>query len=449
MARSAADSLELSPVIESVRWHASESLIPPWERALAYFSLLYLLGGFYLPNFHILFLTEGIRKISILVMAVQVLKNQSQYTVWDKFNSAKLFHFLLILALVSQIWSVAPAELIWGANRTILLTSFLHATYFSLRFSLKETIKILFVTTTIFSALSIVAETLGITQSAYFWDEDDNEAYAGAWMGLFMHKNSLGINAAFGAIGALYYLFVTKENTRYAWISLILNLICLKCAKSSTSVLAFVGGGGLMCFYWLSANLTPTRKFVLSILIPSALILLILVAAFPVETLKLLGRNPTLTGRTTIWATSLAYFSQLAVENPWLLLFGFGLAGFFVEANPYLFFAAQSGYKAGNAHNAFVDVFLENGLIGLILLVSAMLTMLYLVVRAYIGTILSRFEAEEQQEVCWVVGILIATLFRILAEGAVTRAGLASFLLLTCFWFFHVTALRRRLRNRP
>jgi O-antigen ligase len=80
--------------------------------------------------------------------------------------------------------------------------------------------------------------------------------------------------------------------------------------------------------------------------------------------LSLIGRDATLTGRTELWSLVLAKIW----ERPWL---GYGYSGFWQgptsEAGQYVWSAI--GWDAPHAHNGLLDLWIDLGLLGLIIYV--------------------------------------------------------------------------------
>jgi O-antigen ligase len=72
----------------------------------------------------------------------------------------------------------------------------------------------------------------------------------------------------------------------------------------------------------------------------------------------LLGRDATLTGRTNIWALAL----ESAAERP---LLGYGYSAFWNVATEANWISSTLHWKIPHAHNGFIDLTLQLGLVGL------------------------------------------------------------------------------------
>jgi O-antigen ligase len=87
-------------------------------------------------------------------------------------------------------------------------------------------------------------------------------------------------------------------------------------------------------------------------------ILVTLVAVYSEPVFTMLGRDPTLTGRTDIWSAVLHSGS----ERPWL---GYGYNAFWQEWNgPSAAVLTEIGWEAPNSHNGLLDLWLELGFAG-------------------------------------------------------------------------------------
>jgi exopolysaccharide production protein ExoQ len=80
--------------------------------------------------------------------------------------------------------------------------------------------------------------------------------------------------------------------------------------------------------------------------------------------LTLLGRNPTLTGRTAVWGTLLSN-----AVNPWI---GAGYENFWIGERIELFNRILGGLN--QAHNGYIEIYLNMGLAGLVLLGVVIIT---------------------------------------------------------------------------
>ena len=212
----------------------------------------------------------------------------------------------------------------------------------------------------------------------------------GMWVGVASSKNSLGALCMIAVIFLIWDLVErwkrNKEHPansfKYEMIGQIvvlgLALILLKGkggAYSATSLgVLFIG---LISFFIL--QLLKTRPqfrelfFLSSIVIAFAFLLIWGIYSMnPVEAvISLTGRDTTLTGRTDgIWEP----LFEIAMNNP---ILGVGFGGFWVT---YMVFPKM---VINEAHNGYLDVFLELGLVGLILLFFLIFSFLKIAIKNY------------------------------------------------------------------
>ncbi len=107
----------------------------------------------------------------------------------------------------------------------------------------------------------------------------------------------------------------------------------------------------------------------LGVVLGSALVGFIVLA--PETFFGLLGREPTLTGRTDIWNSLIGYIAQ----RPWL---GYGYGVFWmVQDGPVYWVQTDLEWDVPSAHNGWLEVALATGLLGFgLLLVNFLLTCL-------------------------------------------------------------------------
>jgi exopolysaccharide production protein ExoQ len=187
------------------------------------------------------------------------------------------------------------------------------------------------------------------------------------WTGVTTDKNGLGMICLIFGLGAVWRFFDIykarkKTPLRKQLIALgvlvMTTLYLLWESNSMTSISCFVLAGALMLAMgrWPSARKPMTA----SILTMTA----IAVSAFVLfggggSVLELLGRNPTLTGRTEVWHTILP-FSQNAIV-------GSGYESFWL-GDRLAKIARITGAGLQEAHNGYLEIYLNLGWTGLALL---------------------------------------------------------------------------------
>jgi exopolysaccharide production protein ExoQ len=280
---------------------------------------------------------------------------------------------LVILALVSTAWSDHPDITIRRACS--LLTATLWAWYVTSRYDLKDVISIARQSIGLLAlaslAIAILAPDMG----------RDDPAGPDGWRGVFANKNNLGVIMALGVATYFYALLAPRKRIlSYLFFSVgvLLCLGMLYLSQSRTS--------------WLIGLLAPvlcivirlTHKRVGVAIIIWTTILLLLAPAIVVVTDQLgaiapiLGRDATLTGRVDLWLVLPSYIEQ----RLWL---GYGYAAFWVQDSVNVFMIWSTvGWEPPHAHDGWLDLMLELGVAGLLLLASQIVLILVNGVRAVI-----------------------------------------------------------------
>jgi O-antigen ligase len=259
---------------------------------------------------------------------------------------------LTLLLFSSALWSDEP---IWAFKRAAVMaqtTAF--GLYLASRFAVGEQLRL-------FSGVVAIA-LLAFAASALL---DPAHAFAGsgyndAFRGPLAHKNEVARLMVLG-IGALLVLW-NGSAARRRWIALGLvgAVIFLVLAKSLGGALA----AAMLCSMVVAHRGVPSR-WALAIP-PLFLVVASLAAASGLldGLLVALGKDPTLSARTEIWSSSL----ELVAERP---LLGVSIASFWQRE-----IVENTGMWFPNAHNGYLQIAIELGLVGLGLFVLQVSTTL-------------------------------------------------------------------------
>jgi exopolysaccharide production protein ExoQ len=206
----------------------------------------------------------------------------------------------------------------------------------------------------------------------------------GDFTGIFPQKNVLGQVMAAGVFAALHGL-----RTRRSLIYLMILALCVTVAflsQSTTSLLViaifvamdilgrlYLRGGGQRALSVVGA-VVGTAAVIFFVLNEDAI-------------LEILGKDPTLSGRTEIWPYAIYNFYQ----RP---LFGWGYFGFWTPANPVAIRIAQAiALEHGtwfvavlpNSHNTLLEALLEIGIVGTTFFVVLMMRYWMVAMRCFNG----------------------------------------------------------------
>jgi exopolysaccharide production protein ExoQ len=282
---------------------------------------------------------------------------------WKKFLGSLRGEFvilpLLAFACLSYFWSDAPDLTL---RRLVAITgTSLFGLYFGSRYSIRQQLHLLacsFGLIVLLSLAFVVAlPNYGIASGLH----------AGAWRGVFIHKNGLGISMVTSA--TVFFLLAVGEKERrwLYWIAFFTSVMLMLMAQSGTSIVTlfvvllalpiyriFTLRGSLRITWSLLAMLT-----VLTIPIG-------LVWANPEQFLTLIGEDATLTGRTTIWAIVIDTISQRPVLGYGYEAFWRGLHG----PSAVLYYVDQ--ITAAHAHNGILELWTALGFVGVVIFVCGL-----------------------------------------------------------------------------
>jgi exopolysaccharide production protein ExoQ len=272
----------------------------------------------------------------------------------------KLLLSLVGLALFSVLWSAVP-EVTLRRSVALMLTT-LFGIYLATRFELSEQLRLLFWALSIAAVLSLGVALLlpsyGITpSSANAWDA---ESTAGGWRGIYFSKNTFGRLMALSGVLSLLLVISTRKYRLLNWTVFGLSLGLLLLTRSATSLLVFL----VTVVFFLPLYRGLRWRYTLA---TPYLSVMILVGGFALvwyssnadTVLAALGKDPTLTGRTSLWSSLL----EMIKLRPW---FGYGYEGFW-QSYGEQWSVSYTGWQASHAHNGFLELGLALGLFGLLL----------------------------------------------------------------------------------
>lgn len=255
------------------------------------------------------------------------------------------------LAILSYLWSSFPGETLSGSI-TLIATS-LFGLYIATRYTLKEQLTIL---GWAFGLIVVLSFTYGIVLPKY---GVMGGVHAGTWRGIYTHKNTLGKMMTLS--GAVFTLLVLKSREGRLIPSIFLGLSVLLILLT-TSVGALVNLGMMLSIIFLCQVVRAQYRWLvvlagsLGLIISSALVTVAL--NFETIVVDILGKDPTLTGRTLIWISAW----DLIQSQPWL---GYGYEAFWHGMDgPSAYIWRDVMWPVPDAHNGYVELILHLGFIG-------------------------------------------------------------------------------------
>jgi len=278
---------------------------------------------------------------------------------------------LLGMALTSFIWSDFPSVSLRTAFTT--LASSLVGVYLSSRYSLKEQLQL------VAWALGIAALLCILYTLVFPGVGIEQDARRAAWRGTFSQKNSFGLLIL---LAGVTLLLTVMNNPRYRYLGLPISgisIVMLWLSNATTSLLLFITLMILVPIYsalrWSDILLIPLLMSVVLILGGVSIWFMINWESF----LTNIGRDISLTGRTDLWKVAIDKIG----ERPWL---GYGYQAFWQEKGEGFIVRHLIQYNAPHAHNGFIELGLELGLLGVLFFVlSILLTYKRAVARVRLG----------------------------------------------------------------
>jgi exopolysaccharide production protein ExoQ len=299
---------------------------------------------------------------SVTYLATFVLLQRGCKGFMGAVRKEKLLFLLVALAMVSACWSDDPAFTF--RHSVALIGTTLFGVYFACRFSLADQLKLLSRVFAVVAILSLVFVAIlphyGITSAEF----------GNAWQGIYGHKNNLGSAMALSVVIFVFRAILDRQKSLRWWAAVGLALLLLVMAHSSTGLVAC--SLALLVFV-LSPALRWTRG--------KAIPLFLGVGAIAAGTglwalsnlayvLSLVGRDPSFTSRTTIWMVSIAMITQ----HPWL---GYGYNEFWPGTGTDIVARFTHGFQASHAHNAILNLWLDIGLLGVVIFILQYLRSLW------------------------------------------------------------------------
>ena len=301
--------------------------------------------------------------VAMILLSIGVLAFRS--FKWSRFFGKNIaLVALMTFALLSVVWSDYPYVAFKRWFRDL-------AYYLTILIVLSDTSPLEAVRT-VFRRACFLLIPLSIVIIKYFPEMGRQyDVWTGApmYVGIATSKNMLGVMCLFSGLFFVWDTFARwadrKEQGTRRIILLNLSFVAmsvwlLSFASSATASICLVLG----CLVLATANVQPIRRRPALLLtgIPVGFAFLVLSSALGLDINSLIanavGRDPTLTGRTLIWETLLSLNT-----NP---LIGTGYETFWM--GPRLQQVWQQRGTINTAHNGYLEIYLNLGLVGLCLL---------------------------------------------------------------------------------
>jgi O-antigen ligase len=351
------------------------------------------------------------------------------------------FVVLVVLAGASVVWSIDPQ---FTVRRLIRLATIVLV---CLGFVLARGARIQDVVRPMITAVLIASIVMVFVFPTFALERSPSPELAGAWHGLATQKNGLGSLAAMGVLLWLHAVLAREVRWPSGAAGLTVSLICLFYSRSSTSLITTAAVVPLMLFLMRTPRgVRPYMHWIIG-LGASALMICSLAALRLIPGLSILLRplsmltdkDPTFSGRTAIWNIVAEHIAL----RPFL---GSGFGAYWVgpiTGTPSYQFVTQLYFYPTEAHNGYLDVVNELGLVGGVCLLG------YLFV--YLRQSLHVFAHARMQGALY-LGVLFEQLVENMTESRWFNVLCVQFVILTVTTFALARAeieirLQERLRN--
>ena len=280
--------------------------------------------------------------------------------MWRAWPAMIALVLLVGLTFASKYWSI---DYVVTTRRVIALAmSSLFALYLGAVFRGPHLPRLLMHTALVMAVGSLVmvfaVPSIGVHQ-------DDN---AGLWRGLWYQKNQMGAVMVIGATAAAACLASPDPRRLLPALTLGLSGLLVLATQSKTSLLCLMVGLALVGGFWALRRGGAAFSVVAvwgAVVLAGAGVWLW--ESHSVALLEALGKDPSLTGRTDIWHSLM----DKVADRPWT---GYGYGAFWGrESVPADWVRKETGWGVPSAHNGWIDLLVQLGWPGAILVISFIL----------------------------------------------------------------------------
>lgn len=287
----------------------------------------------------------------------------------------KVLWVLLGITLASPLWSDMPLITLEHTMSLFRVTVF--GIYFATRFNIKEQLQLLAWTFSIAAILSLfvclAVPHYGVVGVGLIVGQEEI-VHTGTWRGIYIHKTFLG---SIMSIASLIFLFCGIGKYKYPWIIWACFFLTIFLLLRSTTTAAL--GILLIIMMMIPCCRLLRINFTLFLSLFCGLFLLASTASTAIATnadsiFNSIGKEPTISGRTLLWPLLL----DQIWKRPWL---GYGYGTFWEggwEGQPSdIWRGLIGGFEPPHAHNGFLELWVDIGLIGLAIFTVSFATVLW------------------------------------------------------------------------
>ncbi|MEM9922293.1 MAG: O-antigen ligase family protein [Cyanobacteria bacterium P01_D01_bin.50] len=383
------------------------------EKVFAIIGLTFFTGGFgvgsppLLPAFLTSTIRYGVWFVSLIVIVLNYKKALAM-------ASQDIFICILVpIVYASSIWSLNPEFTDEYMGQVLRMSSF--ALYLATRFSIKQQVRLVAWTFAIGAIVSILV-VWRLPGVGLHW-----KYHLGAWKGIYDYKNTFGSMMIIGSIAFLLMPVDSLKHQRYKWGFFYLMLLLIYFSTSKTSLIVSFLVLFILYLYRKFRWQGKRSVFFLDLGIMIFGGISGLVVALWVEILGAFGKDGSLTGRVPMWTSAI---SRVITEQP---LLGFGRGGFWADESNYAIEAGMTigpNYVPPHAHNGYIDLALDVGLVGLSLFLISLTIAFFRSFKLAYNT--------DKSEYVWPLGFLLFLSLNNMSESYLLR-------LANVYWVLYVS----------
>jgi exopolysaccharide production protein ExoQ len=283
-----------------------------------------------------------------MVTILRLVGRRNEIAILCRAN--KILVSIVVLALTSVVWSIdKSATLHLGA--TLAFTT-LFALDLSMSYSIKRQLELLCIALILIVTLSVIVEIFlpGVIPA---------DAVEGGWHGVFSFKNNFGRVICLTVV-ACFALFGRSKFLQ--WLVFMSGITLSALSKSAGSVGYMILLVGSILLWPLLKWRPKPRAFAIVVLSIAALCAVYYVSQNFTQVLAMADKDPHMTGRVDLWQAAIPYVQA----KP---LLGYGYAAFWTyDSQPARRIREMVHWDgAPHAHNAYIDLALNLGALGMLI----------------------------------------------------------------------------------
>ena len=306
----------------------------------------------------------GIALVIYLIAAWLILRSKRAVLI-ELLQRNPLVIAVLFLPLASVLWSVDPEATFRRAAACTLTTVF--CIYIAGRLSPEELLKrLMFVL--LLGGVASVLYALAFPQ----YGMNTEGANLGSWSGVYGQKNELGRIASLAIIVAYFVRPSNQIERLYRYLTMAVFLFLLVMSQSRTNWFIMLGIAGFIPLLGVLRSKRLALSLRVIVVLSFGIGFILMVALGAEQLLSAVGRDDTFSGRQTLWR------GVIAITNENFPILGAGYGAFFSEVGGVpelqLYYLTRWGSVPEHAHNGYLNVWADLGIVGLILLIVFLVT---------------------------------------------------------------------------